>query len=151
MSASGNCYKVRLGLSRLGQDYHYYDVDSLNGETRSSAFLAINPFGQIPALKLEDGQVLLQSNAILQYLCRDTELWPDEALAQQEVLAWLFWEQYSHEPKIAVARSWVKRGDDQRDPAGFETLKQGGAVALAYMEASLIKQDYRGGPSFSTS
>lgn len=141
-SSSGNCYKVRLALAYCSLDYRYVDLDSLHGATRQPAYLALNPFGKIPALAAPGQPLMVESNAIAWWLLRDTPLWPQTATEQQACLAWMFWEQYSHEPKVAVARSWVKLGRDQAQPEAFARLVDDARAALDHMERSLSAQPY---------
>lgn len=106
---SGNCLKVLWVARRLGLAYHWIDVDvttdrSASRRTRSAEFLALNPAGEVPVVLFPDGRGLAQSNAIIRYLARGTRLLPDDALAQAKIDEWLFWEQYSHEPYVAVCR-----------------------------------------------
>lgn len=101
---SGNCYKIKLMLELLGLAYEWVDVDILKGETQTEAFLAKNPNGKIPVLELEDGTFLWESNAILNYLADGSEFLPSEPRLRTQVLQWQFFEQYSHEPYVAVAR-----------------------------------------------
>jgi glutathione S-transferase len=103
---SGNGYKVRLVLARLGLGYELVEVDIHKGETRTPEFLRRNPIGRIPVLELDDGTALAESNAIIWYLAEGTPLAPTSRAARAETLRWLFFEQYSHEPAIAVARFW---------------------------------------------
>jgi glutathione S-transferase len=103
---SGNGYKVRLVLAHLGLPYRLIECDILKGETRTPEFLARNPNGRIPTLQLEDGSYLAESNAIAWYLAEGTALAPADRKARAETLQWMFFEQYSHEPNIAVARFW---------------------------------------------
>src|SRR5207245_2180242 len=105
MSDSGNCYKVKLALEQLGLAYRWVEVDPVKGETASAAFLAKNPNGKVPTLELENGEFLPESNAILNYLADGTPLLPGQRLARARVLQWMFFEQYSHEPYVAVPRS----------------------------------------------
>ena len=102
--SSGNGYKCRLLLAQLGIPYRRVELDILKGETRTPEFLARNPNGRIPALELEDGTILSESDAILFYLAEGTPFLPADRLGRAQVLQWLFFEQYSHEPFIAVAR-----------------------------------------------
>ena len=104
---SGNGYKVRLLLSQLDRPFRRIEYDVTKGETRTPEFLALNADGRIPLLQFPDGRSLAQSNAILFYLSRNTDYLPTESFAQAEVLQWMFFEQYSHEPNIAVARYWL--------------------------------------------
>jgi len=101
---SGNGYKVRLLLSQLGIRFTLVEKDIFRGETRTSEFLAVNPNGRIPVLELDDGRRLAESDAILFYLADGTRFLPDDRFARAEVLQWMFFEQYSHEPYVAVAR-----------------------------------------------
>jgi glutathione S-transferase len=103
---SGNGYKVRLLLTQLGLPFERVDTDVFKGATRTPEFLAINPNGRIPTLRLEDGSHLPESGAILYYLAEGTAFWPAGRRARAETLQWMFFEQYSHEPYIAVARFW---------------------------------------------
>jgi glutathione S-transferase len=101
---SGNCQKVRLTADYLGLPYEWINVDTMSGETRKPAFLARNPFGQIPVVEFADGRHLAQSNAIVRYLARDSTLVPKDDFDQAKADELMFWEQYSHEPYVAVAR-----------------------------------------------
>lgn len=148
-SSSGNCYKVRLALAYRALDYRYVDLDSLHGATRKPAYLALNPFGKIPALAARGQPVMVESNAIAWSLLRDTPLWPTELGRQQACLAWMFWEQYSHEPKVAVARSWVKLGRDAQQPEAFAQLCSDARGAFDHMERSLSQQRYLLGETLS--
>src|SRR5919201_7064822 len=115
--ASGNCQKVRLVADYLGLDYAWVPIDIMKGESRTADYLARFPQGQVPALALDDGRCLSQSNAIMRYLARGSSLLPDDAWAQAKIDEWLFWEQYSHEPYIATTRYhivYLKRTLDQR-------------------------------------
>ena len=115
---SGNGYKVRLLCAHLGRTYERVEVDILNGETRTPEFLVRSPNGQIPVLELEDGTCLSESNAILYYLADGSRFLPSSDLARAFTLQWMFFEQYSHEPCIAVARHWMQHLDmtpEQRD------------------------------------
>lgn len=103
---SGNGYKARLMMAFLGMPYRYRRVDIFKRETRTPAFLALNPNGRIPLLILEDGSTLSESNAILCYLADGTDWLPTERLARARVLSWMFFEQYSHEPNVATLRFW---------------------------------------------
>ena len=101
---SGNCYKIKLAMSLLGIDYQWVPVDILKGETQTPEFLAKSPNGKIPVLELEDGSCLWESNAILNFLADGSALLPSEPRLRTQVLQWQFFEQYSHEPYVAVAR-----------------------------------------------
>ena len=143
MSASGNCYKVRLVLEQLGVAHRWVEVDSARGETRTPAFLARNPNGKVPLLELADGRRLAESNAILCFLAGGSTLLPDDAWQRAQVLQWLFFEQYSHEPYVAVARfiaGWLPA--DHPRQAELPRLRERGHAALALMESTLAQQPY---------
>ena len=101
---SGNCYKLKLTCSLLNIEHEWVPVDIMRGETREDHFLALNPVGQIPICITDDAQILTESNAILYYLAQGSDFWPEGRLAQTRVLEWQFFEQYTHEPSVAVAR-----------------------------------------------
>jgi len=101
---SGNCRKVAYLCDHLGIDYDWINIDIMRGESRTPAFLALNPEGQVPLVEVAPGRLLRQSNAILLFLARDTPLVPRDPWALAQVHQWLFWEQYTHEPTIAVCR-----------------------------------------------
>ena len=103
-SISGNCLKVKWTLEHLGLDYEWVETGVLNGETRTLAFLALNPAGQVPMVLLGDGRPLAQSNAIILHFAEGSALIPADPYARARMMEWLFWEQYSHEPYVAVAR-----------------------------------------------
>jgi glutathione S-transferase len=107
-SISGNCLKVKWTADYVGRAYEWIETDVLKGETRSPEFLAINPAGQAPVVVLEDGRPLAQSNAIILFLAEGSDLIPADAYVRARMLEWMFWEQYSHEPYVAVARFQVK-------------------------------------------
>jgi glutathione S-transferase len=142
MSTSGNCHKLRLLLEqlgrRLGQDYRWIEVDSANGATRTPEYLARNPNGKVPMLELEDGRLLVESNAILCYLAEGSQYLPADAWQRAQALSWMFFEQYSHEPYIAVARfirGWTPLDSLRR--ADLPRLVERGDQALAVMEKHL--------------
>jgi glutathione S-transferase len=142
-SPSGNCHKVRLLLEQLGRDYRWVEIDSSKGETRTPEFLAKNPNGRVPIIELDDGRVLAESNAILCWLAEDasapgTEFLPDDPWRKAQALAWMFFEQYSHEPYVAVARfvcGWTPLDSPRR--AELPRLRERGHQALAVMERHL--------------
>jgi len=105
---SGNCLKVKWTAERIGIPFTWVDVNVVNRETRTDAFLAMNPAGQVPTIVLDDGRTLAQSNAIILHLAENTALIPVDAYDRAKMFEWLFWEQYSHEPTIAVVRFQVK-------------------------------------------
>jgi glutathione S-transferase len=141
---SGNGYKVRLLLAKLGIPFALIERDIDRGETRTPDFLARNPNGRIPLLELDDGTHLAESNAILCYLADGTPYLPAERLARAQVLQWLFFEQYSHEPNIATLRYWLHHPVDMsgwRAHARAPKFEAGGA-ALGVMETHLAERDF---------
>jgi glutathione S-transferase len=137
-SVSGNCHKLRLLLEQLGHEYRWVEVDSSKGETRTPEYLAKNPNGRVPMLELEDGRILVESNAILCYLGEGTRYLPADAWLRAQALSWMFFEQYSHEPYIAVARficGWTPLDSPRR--ADLPRLRERGNQALAVMEQHL--------------
>ena len=136
---SGNSYKVRLLLSYLGLDYEHVPVDITTGETQTKAFKKINPAGQIPLLELNDGRKLAESNAILFFLAEGTPYWPLPAFDQAKIMQWMFFEQYKHEPSIAVARYIHHYAMDTRE-AELPALMTKGYAALDIMEDHLSNQ-----------
>lgn len=140
MSSSGNCYKVKLLLTQLQQRFEWVEVDTLKGETRRPEFLAKNPNGKVPLLEA-DGRYLAESNAILCYLAEGSAFLPAERWQRAEVLQWLFYEQYSHEPYIATARfilKYLKKPDEPTLPLKTER----GYTALALMERHLAAHEF---------
>ena len=138
---SGNCLKVKWTADYLGLDYDWHEIDVVKGETRSDDFLAINPAGQVPCLERSDGRILAQSNAIIFHLARGSALIPDDEFDQAKMLEWMFWEQYSHEPFIAVRRfrrAFMNTPDEEIDP----DLMAKGRWALGVMEMRLLSRDF---------
>jgi glutathione S-transferase len=137
---SGNGYKVRLLLTQLGLAFEYVEKDIMKGETRTPEFLALNPNGSVPVLQLDDGTALAESNAILFYLAEGTPYLPADKLERARVLQWLFFEQYSHEPYIAVVRFLLRHtaADDPRRSI-LEQRRKGGYDALGVMERHLAE------------
>jgi glutathione S-transferase len=141
---SGNCYKVKLALTQLSLPHAWVAVDLTKGETRTPQFLARNPNGKTPVLELPDGQFLAESNAILCYLADGTPLMPTDRLARARALQWMFFEQYSHEPYIAVARFW-KHFLDKLSPqqeANLPDIMKKGHAALDVMEKHLATRTF---------
>jgi glutathione S-transferase len=141
MASSGNCYKVRLLLTQLGEPFEWVEVNTLRQETRTPEFLALNPNGKIPLLKTEDGKLLPESNAILCYLADGTRFLPADRWARAEVMQWLFWEQYSHEPYIATAR-FIRHFLKQADEPTLPQKTERGYKALALMETHLVRHKF---------
>lgn len=133
---SGNCRKITYLADYLGIEYDWCDIDIIKGESRTEEFRAMNPAGQVPLVAFDDGRYLAQSNAILLYLGRDSNLLPTDAWNLAQVHQWLFWEQYSHEPNIAVCRFhrlYLGKSEAELDPARIEK----GNEALELMERHL--------------
>ena len=148
---SGNCYKIKLLATLLDIDHEWITVDVLSGETRSPAFLAKNPNGKIPLLELDDGRCLAESNAILNYLAAGSDLIPADNYDHALVLQWQFFEQYSHEPYIAVARFIEKfLGLPAERRHEYESKQAGGHKALSVMELQLAKTPYLVGKQLTT-
>ena len=147
---SGNGYKPRLLLAHLGRSYERIELDILNGETRTPEFLARNPNGRIPVLELEDGMCIAESNAILFFLAEGSRFLPDDRLARAITLQWMFFEQYSHEPCIAVARHWLQHVEmTEAQRTRLPDKQEGGRAALAVMEGRLRERGWFGGYSMT--
>jgi len=148
---SGNCFKLKLACSLLGIEHEWVHVDILEGQTGTPEFLARNPNGKIPLLELADCRHLSESNAILNYLARDSALEPSDAFQRAQVQQWQFFEQYSHEPFIAVARFIaLYQGMPEDRVQEYQDKQAGGHKALAVMEARLANSDYLVGERLST-
>jgi glutathione S-transferase len=149
-SRSGNCYKVKLLLNLLGIAYEWVPMDVLKGETQSEAFLAKNPNGKIPVLELEDGTCLWESNAILNFLADGSVFLPSEPRLRTQVLQWQFFEQYSHEPYIAVARFiQLYQGMPEARMEEYRICHVRGHKALKVMEQQLQRTAYLVGDQYS--
>ncbi len=136
-SESGNCLKAKWAAEYAGQAIDWVEVDTFGGETRTDEFLALNPAGQVPVMQFADGRTLAQSNAILLYLAEGTDLIPDDPFERAQMMQWLFWEQYSHEPYVAVRRTQIHYlGVDEADLDPDLLAK--GRRALGVMEMKLI-------------
>ena len=149
MSTSGNCHKIRLLLEQLGRAYRWIETDSANGATRTPEYLAKNPNGRVPMLELEDGRLLVESNAILCYLAEGSDYLPADQWQRAQALSWMFFEQYSHEPYIAVARfirGWTPLDSPRR--ADLPRLMERGEQALAVMEKHLQSAPWFTGPAY---
>ncbi len=140
---SGNCYKIKLLASLLDLEHKWVHVDVLAQETQTREFLSKNPNGKIPVLELDDGRCLSESNAILNFLAEGTALLPSDSFDKAKVLQWQFFEQYSHEPFIAVARYIAKYlGLPDARRAEYESKQSGGHKALRVMEDQLSNNSY---------
>jgi glutathione S-transferase len=135
-AVSGNCYKVRLILAHLGLDYERREMDVLDRSNRPAVLGKLNPALRVPTLVLDDGRPLAESNAILVYFAEETPYLPEDRYERAQVLQWLFFEQYSHEPFIAVARFWAHFGVEPSE-ADRKVKHEGGLRALTAMESHL--------------
>lgn len=149
-SRSGNCYKLKLLCAELGIGYDWQEVDILKGDTHTPGFLAKNPNGKIPLLELPDGRCLAESNAILCFLAEGSNLFRGDAFDRAEILQWLFFEQYSHEPFIATSRFIIKYlGRPPEREADLVQKREGGLKALGIMEATLQESSFLTGDEFN--
>ena len=147
---SGNGYKPRLMLAHLGRSYERVEIDILKGESHTPEFLAKNPNGCIPVLELEDGTCIAESNAILIYLAEGSRFLPSSRLDRALVVQWMFFEQYNHEPCIAVARHWIQHLEmTESQRAQLPDKQAGGRAALSVMEGHLGKCDWFGDDAMS--
>ncbi len=140
---SGNCYKIRLLLTQIGMPFERVHVNILKGESRTGEFLHKNPIGKIPVLEVEPGKYLAESNAILVYLSEGTEFLPYDRFLKAQVLQWLCFEQYSHEPFIATSRYWISiigKAEEYRQE--IEKKREPGYAALQVMENHLQNHDF---------
>ena len=147
-SRSGNCLKVKWTARRLAIPFEWRETDVTSGATRTPEFLTLNPAGQVPTVLLEDGRALAQSNAIILHLAEGSPLIPADAYARARMLEWLFWEQYSHEPAIAVARFrmlFLGQSREELDPKLIER----GEAALARLELALQETPFLVGEAVS--
>ncbi len=152
MAMSGNCWKAAQILRLTGRAFAWVETDPNRGDTRTEAFLALNPQAEVPVVVLADGTVLTQSNAILAHLAEGTPWMPAPGLLRTRVLSWLFWEQYSHEPYIAVARNLIAyRGLKQQEAARLAVCAERGGRALGVMQQRLAQHDWLvdGGPTIA--
>ncbi len=150
MSSSGNCYKVRLLLEQLQQPYEWIEIDVRTGVTRQPQFLGRNPNGRVPTLEYEPGRYLAESDAILVYLAEGSTFWPQQRLQRAQVLQWMFFEQFSHEPYIAVARFICVALPAQHERrAELPRLHERGYQALAVMEQHLAGERFFVGDAYS--
>lgn len=147
-SISGNCLKVKFICDRLKIPYRWVETSVMKAETRKPEFLNMNPAGQVPVVKLADGRLLAQSNAIMLYLAEGSDLIPADSFDRALMFQWLFWEQYSHETSIAVRRfhlTYLKRPEAEIDPA----LMVRGERALSLMNDHLATRRYFVGDKLS--
>ena len=142
-ASSGNCYKIRLLLNQLDLVYQRIPIDILQGESHTPEFLAMNPVGKTPVLEIKPGQYLTESNAIIYYLADGTDFLPSDRWERAEVMQWLFFEQYNHEPNIATVRFWMSISKQSEQKREAIVQKQAlGYAALNVMERHLAKHDY---------
>jgi glutathione S-transferase len=150
MAVSGNCYKVRLLLHHLGISYRRIEVDIAAGGTQSEGFKAMNPIGKVPTVELEPGLFLAESNAILCYFAEGTPYLPADRLERARVLQWLFYEQYSHEPYIAVMRAWKRFFGIPAGREGEIPMRMArGYEALGVMDGELRSRPFMAGDSYT--
>jgi glutathione S-transferase len=135
---SGNCYKVRLLLAQLGLNYERREVDVVDRSNRREELGEVNPALQVPTLVLDDGRPLAESNAILWYLGQGTSYMPSDEFERSKVLQWMFFEQYSHEPNLAVVRYWVSIADVPARESAIDARRRAGYEALDAMEGELV-------------
>jgi glutathione S-transferase len=147
-SNSGNCLKVKWVCDTLALPYTWAEIDTMNGGSRTAAFLQLNPWGQVPTVEFDDGRTLAQSNAIIRYLARGSGLVPSDPFSAAQMDAWMFWEQNSHEPYVAVCRFqivYLGKPVSALDP----NLVTRGYVALDHMERRLETARFLIGDDFS--
>jgi glutathione S-transferase len=152
MQSSGNCYKPRLLMHQLGLPFRLVEKDGAKGETRTADFLALNPNGRVPLLVLPDGRRLSESNAMLLYLAEGSTFLPVDRYERALVNQWLFFEQYEHEPTIAVARSWISVYPERMAKVTEEQIAgwhKNGYRALDVMEQRLGGNDWMVGNAYS--
>ena len=145
---SGNCLKVKWVCDRLRLPYRWIDIDTMKGETRTPEFLKLNSAGQVPTVELDDGRTLAQSNAIIRYLARGSDLIPGDPYRAAQMDAWMFWEQNSHEPYVAVCRFqavYLGKPVSEIDP----NLIKRGYGALDHLERHLAGAQFLVGDQFS--
>jgi glutathione S-transferase len=139
---SGNCYKVRLLLAHLGLDYERREIDVIDRSGRSELLGEVSPALQVPTLVLDDDRSLAESNAILWYLALGTRYLPNDDFDRAKVLQWMFFEQYSHEPNIAVVRYWVSIGRSPPRDSVIEARRKAGYESLDAMERELATREF---------
>lgn len=139
---SGNCYKVRLLLAHLGIPFERREMDVVDRSDRREVLGELNPAHRVPTLVLDDGRPLAESDAILFYLAEGTPFLPEDRYERARVLQWLFFEQYQHEPNIAVVRFWVGWAPDPPPEQEIEARRQAGYVTLDAMERHLAEREF---------
>jgi glutathione S-transferase len=140
-SKSGNCLKVQWIADHLRLPYEWIETDIMVGQSRTPEFLAMNPAGQVPTVILDDGRPLAQSNAIILHLAEGSDLIPADAYERARMFEWLFWEQYSHEPYVAVARFQIRYLGKQLSDLDPKVVTRG-AAALQRLDDALGSQDF---------
>ena len=148
-SPSGNCYKVRLLLTQLNIPFDRTEINILQKESRTPEFLVKNPNGRIPVLEIAPGKFLFESNAIMFYLSQETEFFPSDKFEQAQVMQWLFFEQYSHEPFIATSRFWYMTGKAEEYQEALQQKQAPGYAALGVMEQHLAQNNFFVGDRYS--
>jgi len=146
---SGNCYKVRLLLAHLGIDYETQDLDVVDRSDRREKIGNLNPALRVPTIVLDDGRALGESDAILFYFAEGTEYLPVDRYERAQVLQWMFFEQYQHEPNIAVVRFWTHWSKDRVSEADIEAKRQAGYDTLDKMEDHLASRQFLVGDRYS--
>lgn len=151
MRVSGNCYKVRLLLALLGIPFKSIAIEPSAGQSQTPEFLAMNPKASVPFIAFEDGRTLSESNAILLHFAEGTRFLPQQSFERAKVYEWLFYEQYYHEPQIAVriALSTIPERQNQATPERMAALLEGGNRALAVMEKALAETAFIAGDGYS--
>ncbi|MGB3507680.1 MAG: glutathione S-transferase family protein [Microcoleaceae cyanobacterium] len=149
-SNSGNCYKIRILLTQLEIPFERIEIDITKGESRTPEFLQKNPNGRIPVLEIEPGKFLSESNAIMFYLSQETKFFPTDKWEQAQIMQWLFFEQYSHEPYIATSRYWISiLGKAEEYKTEIQQKQPGGYAALGVMEKHLENHQFFVGERYS--
>jgi glutathione S-transferase len=152
MQNSGNCYKPRLLMHQLGIPFRVVETDTREGATRTAEFMALNPNARVPLLVFPDGRKLSESNAMLLYLAEGTKYLPTDRYERALVNQWLFFEQYDHEPQVAVARSWLHVFPERKARVTAEQIagwQDKGNKALGIMEKRLAGNDWLAGSAYS--
>ena len=148
-SPSGNCYKVRLLLTQLNIAFDRTEINILEGKSRTPELLVKNPNGRTPVLEIAPGKFLFESNAIMFYLSEETEFFPTDKFERAQVMQWLFFEQYSHEPFIATSRFWYLIGKAQEYQEALQQKQAPGYAALGVMEQHLAQNEFFAGDRYT--